>query len=376
MNSPIRTTIPADLSAKLTVVSFVSACFVVVLHAYERALATGNTTTSWIVTLVGWALPTFAVSTFFAISGYLLGVKSENGSMEGWHSKALRTRARTLLVPYLAWCTIYLLTVVPFTVLGNHMAGRDLALNTHLRSPLLSLGNLARAYGGDMSGLPADSVLWYVRNLLLLVLIAPMLIWATSNRRRTCALLSLSGLAFLAYDWLPRPIWQFFETGFSMRGLFFFSLGLFLAANPVRPESFRQLRRILPFAWVGACLLFTAMRLLGNDGFPVFQKLLAKSTSFLGVGAVWVLYDFIPAAKRLAHRSFVRNSFFLYAAHIGIIQTVTCARVQDILAARLHIPAIGIFALRIAIPVLLSLTIAELLRRHCPRTYSLLTGGR
>ena len=53
-----------------------------------------------------------------------------------------------------------------------------------------------------------------------------------------------------------------------------------------------------------------------------------------------------------------------------------CARYEDILSARLHIPAIGIFLLRIAVPILLSLMTAELLKRHCPRIYALLTGGR
>ena len=374
--TPVQTAISPDLSTKLTVVSFVSACFVVILHAYARTLAAGNGATAWIVTFVGWTLPTFAVPIFFVISGYLLGIKSGNGSRDGWYAQALRKRVRTLLVPYLIWCTVYVLTVVPFTMFGNHMAGRSLVHNTHLHEPLLSVWNFLGIYGADLTGFPANGVLWYVRNLLILVVLAPALFKAVANRLAGIAILLMAGAAFFLHDWMPRSCWQFFETGFSLRGLFYFLLGLFLAAHPVKPTSLRPLRPLLPLAWIGASLFFTAVRLQQGEDSLTLQRILAKSINFLGVGAVWVLYDFIPAAKRLARRSFVHDAFFLYAAHLGIILTVMCARCEDILSSRLHVPAIGIFLLRIAVPILLSLTAAELLKRHCPRIYALLTGGR
>jgi fucose 4-O-acetylase-like acetyltransferase len=68
---------------------------------------------------VGWTLPTFAIPIFFAISGYLLAVKSENGTKADWYPQALSKRVRSLLVPYLIWCTVYVLTVVPFAMIGG-----------------------------------------------------------------------------------------------------------------------------------------------------------------------------------------------------------------------------------------------------------------
>ena len=368
--------ISPELSAKLTAVSFVSACFVVVLHAYDRSLAAGNSLTAWIVTLVGWTLPTFAVPIFFAISGYLLGVKSGNGTRAGWYPQALRKRVRSLFVPYLIWCTVYVLTVVPFAMVGNHLAGRSLVQNTHLHEPVLSWWNLPCIYGADMSGFPANGVLWYVRNLLLLVLIAPPLVRIMLSRLAGGAVLAASGVMFFLHDWMPASCWQFFETGFSLRGLFFFSLGLYVAAHPVDRASFRRVRPLLPVVWVGASLLFTYFRLNPDEASLAGQRLLAKAINLTGVGAVWVAYDFVPSLRGLSRRSFAGDSFFLYAAHLGIILTVFCARFQDILAARLHVPALGLFALRFIVPILLSLAAAELLKRHCPKAYALLTGGR
>ena len=267
---------------------------------------------------------------------------------------------RADLLRDLIWCTVYVLTVVPFTMFGNHMAGRSLVHNTHLHEPLLSAWNLFGIYGADLTGFPANGVLWYVRNLLILVVLAPALIKAVANRLAGIAILLMAGAAFFLHDWMPRSCWQFFETGFSLRGLFYFLLGLFLAAHPVKPTTLRPFRSLLPLAWIGASLFFTAVRLQQGEDSLTLQRILAKSINFLGVGAVWVLYDFIPAAKRL----------------LGIILTVMCARCEDILSSRLHVPAIGIFLLRIAVPILLSLMTAELLKRHCPRIYALLTGGR
>lgn len=373
---PSKQTISPELSAKLTVVSFISACFVVVLHAYEKSLVAGNGLTAWIVTFVGWTLPTFAVPIFFVISGYLLGVKSGNGAKAGWHAQALRKRVKTLLVPYLIWCTIYVLTVVPFAMIGNHLAGRSLVQNTHLHEPILSWWNLLCIYGADMSGFPSNGVLWYVRNLLLLVLIAPPIVRVMSSRLAGGVVLFVSGLLFFIHDWLPASCWQFFETGFSLRGFFYFALGLYLANHPVDRTSFRHVRPLLPIAWAGLALLFTYFRLNQGEVSLAGQRLLAKAINLLGVVAVWVLYDFIPVARDLARRSFAGDSFFLYAAHLGIILTVFCAKSQDILASRLHIPSLGIFVLRFIVPILLSLSAAELLKRYCPRAYNLLTGGR
>lgn len=374
-SSTVRSISP-ELSAKLTVVSFISACFVVVLHAYEKSLAAGTGLTAWIVTFAGWILPTFAVPIFFVISGFLLGVKSGNGTSDGWYAQALRKRVRTLLVPYLIWCTIYVLTVVPFTMYGNHLAGRSLVHNTYLHEPVLSWWNLFCIYGTDLSGFPANGVLWYVRNLLLLVVIAPPLMKLIANRRLGCFLLLASGILFFLHDWMPRSCWQFFETGFSLRGLFYFLLGLFLAAHPMDNAMPRQLRLLVPFAWVVVGLFFTYLRLYSGGDSLTAQRLLAKAANLLGVGAVWILYDLIPAARRLAKFSVTHDSFFLYAAHLGIIFTVLCAKSQGILSSRLHIPTLGIFILRFAVPIFLSLAAAELLKRFCPNVYALLTGGR
>ena len=380
MNAPAKapsTAIDPRLSEKLVGLSFLGACCVVMLHAYLNSMLSAGEATAWFVLFAGWMVPTFAVPLFFAISGYLLGIKSANGRTDGWYGKAVKKRVLTLLAPYLLWCTVFAVTVLPFTVLGNHLAGRALTGNTCLREPLLSAWNLVRIYGGELRGEPIDGPLWYVRNLFLLVLLSPVFCKITAGRRSGAFYLAAAGALFFAHDWMPRAVWPYFKTGIlGLQGFLFFPLGLYLARHPVPAGAFRRTRAVLPAAWLAACLLYVFLRLHTGEEWMAAKSLLVKAATILGMGAVWVLYDFLPGARRLARLPVARDSFFVYACHIGIMSTLMCERSQQVLMTRLHVPVAGIFLLRTAIPVAVSLLLAEGLKRFAPRVYALLTGGR
>lgn len=371
------TEINPRLSEKLVGVSFLTACFVVVLHAYSNSLLGAGPATDWFLLFVGWTLPTFAVPIFFVISGYLLGVKSANGTVAGWYGKSVRKRLRTLVVPYLLWCTVFALTVIPFTVFGNHLAGRPLTNNTCMREPLLSAWNLFRIYGGDLNDGPACLPMWYIRHLFLLVLASPFFLAVTAKRWSGALYLAAAGTLFFAQPWLPCSSSQLLETGLSLRGFFFFPLGLYLARHPV-PETpaFRRMRASLPAVWLGTCLAFVVLRLHAGEDWEVAKLLTAKSTNLLGVGAVWVLCDHMPGFYRMARHPVAKNSFFVYACHMGVLFTLMCERSQQLLMTHLHVPVAGIFVLRTMVPLVVSLLLAEGVKRFAPRAYALLTGGR
>lgn len=367
--------ISADLSRKLTAVSFFTACFVVINHSYIHQHVDSQTTT-WLMTFLSKNMSMFAVLLFFAVSGYLAAKKTAVGQTSGWYSGILKKRMRTLGIPYLAWCTIYALTFLPFTMLGNHLAGRDLFHNTALHEPLFSIVNIGCLYGLDLWGFPIAIIMWYVRNLILLFLALPFLFPVL--RRRTAGLVSLLILfvLYLIQDWAPDSIWQFLETGFSVRGLFFFSIGIYLSVYPVKHDSFRVFRKLLPFIWTAGCAGITCCMLYGDGKSAEFYQVLMKLITMAGVGAVWVLYDMLPAFQRLGELPISHDSFFLYASHYVVISVLFSAKMQDILTHRLHVPELAFYLLKFLIPFTLCLLTAELLKRLLPRVYGILTGGR
>ena len=378
-NGSVRTSIPESLSIKLTVVSFFSACCIVFLHAFENRMKdTGLPGTVWFITLTSRIMTSFAVPVFFVISGYLFARKTDFCRKDcSWYILLLKKRSKSLLLPYLAWCTIYACILIPFTILGNHLAGRVLTVNTCLQEPLLSLSNLFRIYGVsyDLSP-PAAGSLWYIRNLLLLFLVSPWLVPLMKRRNLAIGYLILSIMMFILHDWFPRSCWQFFETGISLRGLFAFPLGMFFAFYPVKPESFRILRRTIPFLWLALSIAGTWLMLDPIPGTEGIERILLKLVTLSGICAAWVLPDMIPAFLRAGSWSIAKDSFLLYVIHPGLMGIIMCARVETFLQAKMHVPVSGIFLLRFLLPLTLSLLVTECLKRFFPIAHRFLSGGR
>ena len=367
--------ISADLSRKLSTVSFFAACFVVINHTYIHS-GLHSPVTIWIETFLSKNMSLFAVSLFFAISGYLVAKKTNCGQTDGWYSSILKKRMRSLGIPYLAWCTLYALTYLPFTLLGNHMAGRPLLHNTYLHEPALSIINLGCLYGLDPWGLPVAITMWYVRNLLLLFLVLPLIFPVIRRRVAGLVYLFILFILYLIQDWAPDSIWQILESGFSIRGLFFFPLGIYLALNPISPDRFRIVRKLLPFIWAGGCVIVTHHMLYGEGKDMAFYQVLMKLITFAGVGAAWVLYDMIPAYRRLGKLSVAKDSFFLYASHYLVIAILFSGKMQDVMIGKLHVPELAFYCLKFLVPLTICLATAEFLKRFLPRIYGFLTGGR
>lgn len=367
--------ISADLSRKLTAVSFFTACFVVINHTYIHQHI-DSAATVWIMTYFSKIMSLFAVSLFFTISGYLVAKKTDCGQTVGWYPTILKKRMRTLGIPYLAWCSIYALTYLPFTLLGNHLAGRNLLHNTYLHEPLLSVVNIGCLYGLDLWGLPVAGTMWYVRNLIFLFLVLPILFPIIRQRVAGPVYLFVLFILYLTQDWFPDSVWQLMESGFSIRGLFFFPLGIYLAMSPIKHDSFRFFRKLLPFIWAAGCVVITHHMLYEEGKAMEFYQVLMKLITLAGVGSIWVLYDMVPAFQKLGNLSIAKDSFFLYAAHYLVISVLFSAKMQDILIHKLHVPELAIYLMRFIVPLVLCLLTAEILKRYLPRVYGFLTGGR
>ena len=368
-----QTVIPSDLSTKLTVLSFLAACSVVLIHTRPRALTfVDSPANEWISTFVSRTTTTYAVPLFFAISGYLFAVKSNLGQQPHWYSITLRKRIRTLLVPYLIWCTIYAVTFIPFKIVGNYFAGRDLLFNTFLHPPLRSIMILGQIYGLDPTGVPAGLIMWYVRNLLLLFLVSPLFI-PVFKKRFTAILFLIFTAGLFLFEW-KLPCSTFWDYGFSLKGLFAFPLGMYFAFYPLPGNSFPVVRRMLPVCWLLSAIAHATF-FFPNVPLPL-DRLLYWLTNVLGIGAVWCLPDIFPSLLKLSNIRFCKDSFFLYAIHFDITEILFCNNIESFFFNRLHLPILVIYLLKFSVTLALSLFMAELSKRFLPKIYRILTGGR
>lgn len=217
-----------ETSAKLANMGFLCACLVVFIHV-PMARST-DPVAWWFHFLTTGILCRIAVPFFFVASGFLL---ARHARSPGWWKAENKKRLRTLLVPYLSWSLLYAACSVIQVATGH--GHPTVNASGALRMGVLYLGL-------DPFATPWLSPLWYVRNLIALSILSPVLIHII-GRNRPSGLLWLT-IAYAAYSLVPYDSHSlpcigetarfFFRWTFSLEGLFFYSLGIFLQAWPTR----------------------------------------------------------------------------------------------------------------------------------------------
>lgn len=318
----------------------------------------GNNLYHLITELISHNIGRIAVPTFFFISGYFFFFKQpERYDMQTYTSN-LKKKARTLILPYLVWNFFYLALIWAKVTLGGR------------------IGITAYDYEVEALGRPLgyhlihslNYPLWYLRDLICMNLIAP-LIYLVVRYLRYWGILLL---------WLGYTLCLIPETeGFSATAIFYVSLGAYCGMYRLDALALTHRWRLLSALLLGVLLGVT---LLYNQ--EVWREYLTRLyiplglVSFLHLGKA--LAATIDGARKpvvTVYSYLLGSVFFVYALHtVYIINWVIAA------LGRLGLDD-GTLRL---IPYLLTpvLTIAACLAaRHamrllCPRVLALITGGR
>lgn len=368
-----------SLSLRLKGISLFCVLQVVLLHSYNQSF---KDPLSFADFPVAWTLETFlsrefastAVPMFFMISGLLLAWYFKN-PLKIWYINILKKRSRSLLIPYFLWCFLAAITYLPFTIYGNKLAGRYLLHNTCLSDASWSIKNAFCIFGGDFFEFPANGPLWYVRNLLLLIIISPLFILLLKKRSIAWSSLGFFGI-FSFYQGFINPPWgKFFETGFSCSGLFFFYLGMVYVMQPIR------LCRGLIWRW-GIVGFWLGLSAYGTWQFTqnvsLFEYVwVQKMIEISGVASIWFLFDMIPISEKLLRTTFTQDAFFIFACHYLLMNILFCSKSMKIQKQILgkHSELI-IYFLHFGVTVILCVVISRILRHRLPRVYGFLSGGR
>lgn len=332
-----------------------------------------------------------AVPGFFLMSGYLF-FRTLHGFRD--IGRKWRERVGSLLIPYGAWNVLWYLAYV--------LCGR--------RS--FSLGGMSEA-AADYS---CNPTFWYMYQLILLTLLAPLLYLLL--RQALGMLLALGLLALLILLNVPLPMVnadallyygvgallavhgrRFFEgsagtAGLERRSAVFGGLLLLLAwllqlLTPAKLNSYVVLgdsgiARMTKAAYYlsgGPLARMLGQELRNIPGVVKIlstagaQALLATSRRLLMALGLWFL---LPAGQLPEAQDYMKNSFFLYAVHYPI------ARAQYYMIQYLGIPYEGGGeAVRLALyflsPVLavgVSYGLKTVLQRYVPLEWRILSGGR
>lgn len=292
---------------------------VVIIHSYGTSVMFQGVTISgqagivnnFIQELFSQVLCRTAVPLFFLFSGLLLFQDREI-------NKAIvlskyKSRYYSLLIPFLIWNILalavygtYRRQIIPF--IQSLFSGAPLAASGFsLNSIVDSLGQFYIA--------PINYPLWFIRDLIILVIISPLLHF----------LLKKSGGIFLLF---PLVAWFGFFMNinplpyFAKDGLFFFSLGLFLGFTKTdNIESFLRMKPVTLALLVGYFVLALIETVARISKINVFY--LQRIDILIGILAVYSCTFWLMKNLRIKQIFFflAPMSFFIFLSH-GILLPV------------------------------------------------------
>ena len=339
-------------SVKARNMSALAALSVVVIHAGNGGM--GSFTAKMLHQFFGWGLCTFAVPWFFFASGYFFAAHLDE---KGWWARAVRTRLRTLVLPYVVWCTLFACFAAVLAIWQNLETGRSVLAGLSWRWFVM------RGFGLDISDHPLLVPFWYIRSLMAIVLLSPVLVWALRRGRWLVPAVILPAYVYCCglHNCHLMP-WFVFYSILSLAGWLYFSVGVLArrenwSARSCRMPSWACWSMSLVAICVGRLALYREIPVLANclwiAGIPPLM---------LGV---WRL---VP--ERQWPVWLVSSAFPVYALHYFFEHFF-----ESTVLPLAH-PAWWAYAMRAGTVALLSIGVAQMLHKFLPRESCVLFGGR
>ena len=329
-----------QLSNKIANACFIAACLVVGIHAAPDAR------------MVPFVCR-IAVPFFFVISGFMLSGRCEQYY---WYRSALSKRVRTLLVPYFLINGLWFPVVWVMHMLAAKYAGADPSSMAQLswETPLEVLG-LAFPSGPFAIGM------WYVRTLMILVVLSPLFVCLLFRSFRASLIIILGELGFMMCCDIAKPdmseVWvRCMDFGVPPYAIVCFSLGI---------VARRYLNKII-IDKRAALVLFVIVLLhevlVGQGGLENLCRVMAIIPFF------WIIPD-----KRLP-KWCVDNAFPLFVLHPMVLYFIRFglkgAKVESCIQL-----GVGYLILWMGV-VLLTCAASCLLKKKLPRVSRIVFGGR
>jgi surface polysaccharide O-acyltransferase-like enzyme len=356
MNS--ESSINSYISTKISIVTFLCIIMVVVLHSYNLEVHFGagtiynsQTHTRFLEEFISNGLCRLAVPFLFCISGFLF-FKSENYRLN-LYSKQVKRRIQTLFIPYLIWA---IWGIVFYYILQSFPESSEFFTKDNIRSFTIY------DYLDKMLMNPIPYQLWFIRDLMIIVVVAPLL-YITIKFLNIIPVLLVFGL------------WLFNVNTVLIvnEGLFFFTVGAFIALKNIRLPSIPNiLMFILLLLYLS--ILFFKTALQETSQYNHYYK----ASILIGLPCIWFLYDKIFTKKRLQSLQFFLSintySFFIYLFHEPLLTIIKKGLMY--MLSYFDYSTIIVYIITPLLVISTSIFIANVFKRHFPNFYKYIAGGR
>ncbi len=364
-----------DFSKRITALRFICAVFVVFIHNNLNAeihFAGKNI----IVEMPVWMQiihNTFvyywgdiAVPTFFIISGYLFFVKQKTFKI------IIKSKYKGIILPYILWT---LLAILLFYIAQNFEFSKPYFSQPENIIRTWKTSDYFHAFwawntsdGNDSLHTPFVTQFWYVRDLIVMMCISPLIKFCAQKYPITLLIFVtvLNSAEILSITKI--------EYGFTT-ALFYFTLGYYAVNNISKSIQFLDSIKwndfIIAYCFSFSITVYSSLNSLSGCEFICwFNRLFTICLAFKVAGATTKnkkIYDILSYLSSF--------SFWIFAAHLPLVLTVI--KKISIKVIPLHgCWILVIFFGSVIICVVLLMLLGIVLKKYLPRLYSLFNGGR
>lgn len=347
--------IDATVSARINLMRIVLISGIIFVHVpYGPATSpyAGNFGgLDWMRVFLADSLFRIGVPCLSAISGYLL---FHRGLDAFDYRRTLRTKASTILLPFLLWNMAFLALVYVAQWRGIGFGYLPDVVNATPRE-LMNLGLAVETW-------PINIPLYFLRDLLVCLVLSPLIGLAVMRYPRTVLAL------MLAYAVLPVPNGIFLKKSI----LFGFSFGVAMALHRVDIRRMDRFAAPVVLATLAMALLLSVALYVYGPEFPLWLDMLRGLAAIAGIFGAWALSALLirtGAGQALSRLGGL--SFWIFCGHYPLL--VAFWMVWN----RLAVPDYPLFYAAspvLALAILVSTHMAA--RRFAPALHAILTGRR
>lgn len=348
-----------QLSHSIACVRFPLVFAILLLHAYTAAPSVGHGMYYRVLYPFSLWFGETGVPAYFFISGLLMFYSTKS------YFEQIKSRFRTLFVPYMIWNGLFLLAYVVAWKFGQ-----DIPINHKSLNDFTAM-DFVRAFW-DRSDwdwgncMPVLTPMWYIRNLMIMYLISPVVYFVL---RSTGPIVPIVCALF----WINAH-----NVAFILQTLTMFCLGAYFPIHEINPIDFwkqYKVHIIFFFTFFGICDIFLHQgiinfrEIIDFDVNLLFHRMALIANTFFMIWLGTYLYD-----RGWHFPSLSKAAFFIFCTHYPVnaaIRSVANKYPQWSDATHLLL-----YVLSVAIVTFICYSLFRLLSRYAPWFIKLSTGDR
>lgn len=299
------------------------------------------------------------VAFLFILSGFLF-FRNFNLSLNSYLEK-LKSRFWTLLVPYLFWN----LALLAMVLIVLNIPATSSIIQGHYKEYIgdYSFANFIDCLTGYRSGYPIAFHFWYVRDLIVMVILSPVFLLVARK-------IPYLGLALFAAPWLLKLQLGFIKI--QWLGPLFFYLGCLIAVQKLDLTWLNRRKSLIIGIYLAMAVVLAIMQ---TSEIETFQHLFECCTRVVGTMAIWCASDLIAGKLQKVCLNLSGFAFFVYASHEPTV-TVLKEVFQKLSKTPNSITVMVHYLLILTIATLVTLAAGGLLQRYTPKFFQVITGAR